>query len=453
MADYVPALKAQMGDWTYYVTVMKLGKVARECRLAEEIAAHEDLDNLIQRALEDRVNKEMVPYLLKEKQRFYGALVVAVYGGDPEFSPVRVEEHELIDDTNKSTYGFGLLRFDGSQVYYALDGQHRLKSIQEAIRKDADLAKEEISVIILKHEETKAGMQRTRRLFSTLNRRAKPTSAGMNIAIDEDDSIAVVTRRLVKENKYLKEVVLADVKSINKKQINPSKNNDPYLTTLAALYETNEILLGGFDGGLNIDKEFKQFRRSYQEIDAYYAYLEKIWMHLLENCPGFDAMLAGKKTPGDLRKRHDEEGHIVLGDDGKPIAGGNVFARPLGQFVVAEVLRAVSINGKSVEDAIDTIMSEIPMDIDEAPWVNVIWNSATQNIQGGKKERKFLVSLISYALGLKGAPKIRELNRTYRDISGNKRATALPQIEWSGRIADDDETDSAGEGGQDKEES
>ena len=450
MPDYVPALRAQMGDWTYYVTVMKLGKIARECRLAEEITTHADLDNLIQRALEDRVNKEMVPYLLKEKQRFYGALVVAVYGGDPEFSPVKVEEHELLDDTNKSTYGFGLLRFDGSQTYYALDGQHRLKSIQEAIKRDADLAKEEISVIILKHEETKAGMQRTRRLFSTLNRRAKPTSTGMNIAIDEDDSVAVVTRRLVKENKHLKELVLADIKSINSKQLNPtSKKNDSYITTLAALYETNEILLSGFDGGLNIDKEFKQFRRSYQEIDAYYAYLENIWMRLLEKCPGFDAVLAGTRTPGDLRKRLDEEGHIALGDDGKPIHGGNAFARPMGQFVVAEVLKSVSINGKSVEDAIDTIMSQIPMDMDEAPWVNVIWNPATRNIQGGKKERKLLVSLISYALGLKGAPKIRELNRAYRDISGNKRATALPQIEWSG--SGDAEPDADGANGEEQD--
>jgi DNA sulfur modification protein DndB len=107
-------------------------------------------------------------YLLKEKQRFYSAIVVAVYGGEPEFSPVYVEEYDLIDS------GFGDLRFDGSQMYYgyyALDGQRRLKSIQEAIRLNAGIAKEEIVVIIVKHEETKAGIERTRRLFSTLNRR------------------------------------------------------------------------------------------------------------------------------------------------------------------------------------------------------------------------------------------------------------------------------------------
>ena len=165
MPDYVPALQARMGDWQYYVTVMKLGKIARECRLAEEIHVNKDLDDLIQRELQDRVRKEMVPYLLNEPQRFYGALVVAVYGGEPEFSPVRVHEHELIDDRESSSYGFGLLRFDGSQIYYALDGQHRLKSIQEAIILNPDIAKEEITVIVLKHEDTQEGLQRTRRLF------------------------------------------------------------------------------------------------------------------------------------------------------------------------------------------------------------------------------------------------------------------------------------------------
>ena len=157
MADYVPALQARMGDWKYYVTVMKIGKIARECMLAEEIHSNKDLDDLIQRAITDRVGKEMVPYLLNEPQRFYGALVVAVYGGEPEFSLVRVDEHELLNDKDRSSYGFGLLRFDGSQQYYALDGQHRLKSMQEAIRIQPDLAKEEITVIILKHEESKEG--------------------------------------------------------------------------------------------------------------------------------------------------------------------------------------------------------------------------------------------------------------------------------------------------------
>lgn len=433
MPDYVPALQARMGDWRYYVTVMKLGKIARECRLAEEIHVNKDLDELIQRALQDRVQKEMVPYLLNEPQRFYGALVVAVYGGDPEFSLVRVDEHELIDDKERSTYGFGLLRFDGSQIYYALDGQHRLKSIQEALRLNPDLGKEEITVIVLKHEDTQEGLQRTRRLFTTLNRRAKPTTAGMNIAIDEDDSIAIVTRRLVKENDFLKKLVLTKPGS---SAISPSKSHDPYITTLAALYETNEILIGAYDGGLEINKDFKQFRRSSDELDAYYSFIEGIWMRMLEKCPDFDSILNGRKKPGDIRKRLDADGQPELDNSGKPIAGGSVFARPIGQHIVADVLKSVSIQGKSIEDAIDAIMDNITMEIDQQPWVGVIWNPTTQRIVGKSSDRLLIASIISHALGLKINVKIRELKQKYRDTIADRKAVLLPPITWSGRPID-----------------
>ncbi len=430
MPDYVPALKAKMGDWQYYVTVMKLGKIARECRLADEIHANKDLDDLIQREIQNRVQTEMVPYLLNEPQRFYGALVVAVYGGEPEFDPVKVNEHHLIDDKENSSYGFGLLRFDGSQIYYALDGQHRLKSIQEAIRQNADLAKEEITVIILNHENTKQGLERTRRLFSTLNRRAKPTSSGMNIAMDEDDPIAIVTRRLVKENDILKMLVISNLGS---KQISPNKSHDPYITTLPAFYETNEILLGAYNGGLEINPQFKQFRPSDDELDIYYSYLESIWIRLLEKCPGFEYILNGKKKPGDIRKRFDSYGASSFDDSGKPIAGGNVFARPIGQFILAEVIRLASIQGKSIEDAIDIIMDKISMDIDQDPWVRVIWNPTTQRIQGSKSEKALIVSIISHALGLKINMKIRELKQKYRDTIDDQKAVLIPAIDWSGR--------------------
>lgn len=437
MADYVPALKARMGDWQYYVTVMKLGKIAKECQLAEEIHANKDLDDVIQREISNRVQKEMVPYLLNEPQRFYGALVVAVYGGEPEFSPVKVAEHELLNDSDdeKHTYGFGLLRFDGSQIYYALDGQHRLKSIQEAISLDPDLRQEEITVIILNHERTKEGLQRTRRLFSTLNRRAKPTSSGVNIAIDEDDAVAIVTRRLVKENDVFKKLVLCKLGS---KQITPTKRNDPYLTTLGALYEANEILMTipASDLGRDIDSNFKQFRPSNEDLDEYYNFLELIWTKLLEKTPGFDQVLTGKKTPGDLRKKTDEDGRLILDDSGNPIPGGSVFARPIGQFVVAETLMYSGLQGKPILEAIDAIMGNIPMDIDSAPWVNVIWNPGTRRIVGGKSERRLLANILGHALGLKVKEKVRDLKQKYRDQTGDSKITLLQSVEWSGSVSE-----------------
>jgi DNA sulfur modification protein DndB len=438
MPDYVPALQAKMGDWKYYVTVMKLGKVARECRLAEEIHTDKDLDALIQRAIQDRVDKEMVPYLLNEPQRFYGALVVAVYGGEPEFSPVRVDEHQLIDDKDRGSYGFGLLRFDGSQVYYALDGQHRLKSIQEAIKQEPDLAKEEISVIILNHEDSKEGLQRTRRLFSTLNRRAKPTSSGMNIAIDEDDAVAIVTRRLVKESDSIKGYVLNNLSS---KQLAPNKSNDAYLTTLPALYEVNEILLSAYDGGIQIDKDFKQFRPSSDDLDVYYTFLEDIWKQLLEYCPDFNLVKNGKKKPGELRLLLDSNNLNALDDSQKPIPGGNVFMRPIGQFIVAEVVKQASLQKRSISDVIQIIMTKISMNINDTPWVSIIWNPSTRTIIGGRKERTLVAMMISHALGLRTSLKVRELKQRYRDTIGDQKASLLQSITWSGRLAQSHEED------------
>jgi DNA sulfur modification protein DndB len=102
--------------------------------------------------------------------------------------------------------------------------------------------------------------------------------------------------------------------------------------------------------------------------------------------------------------------------------------------VIAEVLKTLGIAGLSMEDGIDTIMGNISMNIDDAPWANVIWNPETRTIESGKNRRALAVSLINYSLQLKSAPKVRELTKKYRDISGLKKAAPLPLIEWSGSV-------------------
>lgn len=442
MPDYVPALRGRMGDWVYYVTVMKMGKIADTCKFADEIHPNKDLDALIQREIGDRVKKEMVPYLLSEKQRFFGSLVIAVYGGDPEFAEVKVAEHDLLNDTDSSSYGFGLLRFDGGQTYYALDGQHRLSAIKEATSEKLALRNEEVSVIIIKHETNPAGMERTRRLFSTLNRHAKPTTSGMNIAIDEDDSVAIVTRRLVKENELLKKLVLSDASSINSKQLNPAKKNDPYITTLAALYECNELLLSGYEGGLEIDKSFKQFRQPYEKLDAYYQYLEKLWERMLQKCPGFDKVLDGTRKPGELRLKRSASGSVETDDKNKPIPGGSIFARPMGQYAVCEVVKNAALQGRDPLETIDAILANVLMDVDERPWLGAVWNASSRTIKGGAKERKLIAEIISYALGLKTTSKQRELLQKYKDAVESQKATfPVKDIVWSGTVTEESSED------------
>ena len=104
---------------------------------------------------------------------------------------------------------FGLLRFDGGQSYYALDGQHRVTAIQtllnDAQQRDRlgvtvpeGFANETISVIIMTTSGSKEEWKKKyRRLFSSLNRYAKPVDKDTVIAMDEDDLFAILTRRMV----------------------------------------------------------------------------------------------------------------------------------------------------------------------------------------------------------------------------------------------------------------
>jgi len=154
---------------------------------------------------------------------------------------------------------------------------------------------------------------------------------------------------------------------------------------------------------------------------------------MLEKCPGFEFVLNGRKKPGSLRLRLDFDDQPVLDDVGKPVAGGNVFARPIGQYIIADVIKSVGIQGKSIEDAIDAIMDNVSMDIEQAPWVGVVWNPTMQRIIGSKSERLLLASIISHALGLKINFKVRELKQKYRDTTNNQKVALLPPINWSGR--------------------
>src|SRR5690606_3119894 len=96
--------------------------------------------------------------------------------------------------------------------YFALDGQHRLKAIQtlvEGTERDIPdmpegFLEEEVSVIMLvrSEESEEKFLQMYRRVFSSLNRYAKPTDRDTNIIMDEDDAIAILTRRLLTEHEF-----------------------------------------------------------------------------------------------------------------------------------------------------------------------------------------------------------------------------------------------------------
>ena len=92
---------------------------------------------------------------------------------------------------------FGVLTFDGTQAYFVLDGQHRLRAIKDGIKLNPEIGKEDICVLIVTHNDNDKCRLRTRRLFSNINRNDKQTGTAENIALDENDGYAILTCRML----------------------------------------------------------------------------------------------------------------------------------------------------------------------------------------------------------------------------------------------------------------
>ena len=190
---FSPTIRAQFGDWEYYFTTMKARDAVREVKLPNELfdTKATALDERMQREL--KASKRVAPMVqyLKQTYRFYSPLVVALKGGDPEFIPIEMADPNPFLDVG--AFDFGVLRFDGTQDYFVLDGQHRLASIAAAIEHgNEEVRDDDVGLIIIRHDDSPEGVISTRRLFTNLNRWAKATTMSENITIDEDDGIAIV---------------------------------------------------------------------------------------------------------------------------------------------------------------------------------------------------------------------------------------------------------------------
>ncbi|MCY4552831.1 MAG: DGQHR domain-containing protein, partial [Candidatus Poribacteria bacterium] len=238
---YLPSLRGIMGDWVYYPTLMKLKDIAERVKIAEEIYQSQTLSEMVQQEIKRKRGKEIKDYLLKYEQRFFNSLIVAVYEGDPSWHEItRLESNNQLDceDIPEDVVaGIGILSLNGEEELFTLDGQHRLIGIKEAVAEAPHLGEDELSIIFIAHRTDLDGMERTQRLFTTLNKNAVRVSKGETIALDEDDTMAITVRRLVSENSmFMEDRILNNVTD------NIPKSNQTCLTTIGNLYDLLSIL-------------------------------------------------------------------------------------------------------------------------------------------------------------------------------------------------------------------
>ena len=405
--ELYPALRASMGDWTYYIVKMRMREVAAEVKFGSQVHSDFTLDEAIQRTIkESRVKKEIVTYLTGRTDRFFASLVVAAIGGSPKFYPVSVSDDpqfEIFADEETIEQSFGVLRFSGDQDYYALDGQHRLKAIKTLLQPEDEMERiepprgfenEEISVLMVIRPPDSTDdtwLSSYRRLFSSLNRYAKPTDKDTNIIMDEDDVFAMLTRRLIATHDFFK----APGRHIESLRVQtkgrPLKEGTSHFTSLQQLYDLNEKLLrtpyrvnSGWGPGPDAErtndvKQFKLFCPPEDYIEELFAELVLYWDALIEVIPDL------KLNPGNSRNHQADSS-----------AGGdadNVLFWPIGQDVMISVARALldrrldDPDEPTLEQAVMALgpLGKIDWRLHRVPWRGLLLVSAFDGRTNSRK--------------------------------------------------------------------
>jgi DNA sulfur modification protein DndB len=200
------------------------------------------LSDMIQRELSHKRGVSIATHLRSNHGRFFNSLVVAVYNGNPRWLPFenitpRVEGFNREELSETAAYSLGYLAFDSEEDFFALDGQHRLAGIKRAVEADPELAADEVSILLVAHHNDRAGLQRSRNLFTTLNKSAGAVTKSQIIALDEADVMAIVTRHLVENSSYL-----CESRILLKGAANLLRDDIDHLTTIESLYDVLTVL-------------------------------------------------------------------------------------------------------------------------------------------------------------------------------------------------------------------
>ena len=376
----LPAIRSKMGIWVYYVSSLSFNQVRNYVSpINDELHKSELLSQMIQRSITENY-KNIAHYLTSQEERFFNALILAVYDGEPSWNEIRIE-----DENGQDNYDLGILSLTGLEKIFPVDGQHRVAGIKEALEINPDLGQEKVPVIFIGHSKNDVGMQRTRRMFSTLNRYAKPVSMRDIIALDEEDVIAIASRNIIDQSKLFEDDRILDSKT---KAI--PDNNERALTTIITYYECNKELawlflkdkpVKGLDEKLIKGKakvnEYIRHRPNDEVIEFFTNECEAYWSALIGECQD-----AFKKDVGIGKYRNRD--------------GGHVFFRPVSLIPFTKAL--VRIKEKENLDY-ENLIRKFPSNvfwIQNDIWKKIIWDDVKKSMIMGNSKLIELIFLYSY---------------------------------------------------------
>jgi DNA sulfur modification protein DndB len=379
----IPALRAHMGDWVYYITFMKLKDLAERVSPAAEIHKSERLQEMIQRALKGRRAEEIKQYLLTHPQRLFNSVVIGVYGGEPQYYELDLRSGPDLSVSDVPQYldgALGILQLSGGEKLFAIDGQHRLVGIKQTLKsaEGADLVDEEVSAIFVGHQQTEVGLERTRRLFSALNRYASPTSKKEIIALDEDDTVAIVTRRLVEEHP-----LFVGKRTSTTKTAQLASTDRVSFTTIVTIYDSLDFFLRR---GSNKEwAAFKRSRPSDERVQEFYDEAKALFDQLIDAFPQLAELAAADddyEIPNEYRSPD----------------GGMWLFRPVGLKLLVRAIRLLKDQGIDPADSARRLAAA-PSQLTDDLWANLLWDPVNRRMMTKAEEQRAAIRLMVYGAG------------------------------------------------------
>ena len=408
---YMPAMQGAFGDWTYYSALVTLDDVVERVGYASLLTENTSLGEQIQRRLDDRSRaSDIADYLVRNQDRFFNSLVVGVLGGQPEWHPFslssQVAEHELGDVTERDQDLVGYLQLSGDETLFALDGQHRLAGIRQALAQQPELGREKLSLIFVPHLDTPAGKIRTRSLFISLNKKAVPVNRKDIIILDEVDIAAIISRRLVDSHPNFNSGVV-DVTRFG----NAIPSSSSFWTTIGTFYDVNNIIIRRFVEGRDEDEleDAGKVRLSEARLAFYQAGVIDFYDRLARMEPLLSTVFGEdvERKETALRQARTAENPRLL-------------SRPVGLKIFVNAAAELR-EGRTVAQAFNELR-RVPLSLDRLPFNDIIWDAARarMTVAGQSLANRLLL----YMLGLANFDE--RLRQSYADHLGVEPETVRP---------------------------
>ena len=282
----------------------------------------------------------------------------------------------------------GLLELNGNEQIFPIDGQHRLEGIKAALNESRKYENDTIPIMLIGHENSSKGMAKSRRIFSILNRYAKPVGKGDIIALDEDDIVAIVTRWLLEGYELFTDnrIKISNTKSI------PTTDKSSF-TTLMTLYDCHDELFKAFylreTSKLLSNEKLKDYKRARPDdfvIQSFYDFVKSFWDEMIINFVELQEYISDKSNEAAHKFRPQGE-------------GGNLFFRPVGILPFVSAVCQIMINLKDFDykAILANYASFLDRNIESNYWTRILWDASAKKmlVRNGSITKYLMIEMYS----------------------------------------------------------